>query len=160
MMTDLLIVTLVDKFLLALLLLGVAAYLARALERFKSSLSWGAELLKARLEASKNIMLALSDLQSAHDLIINNIAIGNTPNEESCGSLLNDPVLELDARIRDASLLFKPQTIKKCGTARQSFFLFLEHYEKSDFDAIQHLSEVNSELKKAISAMREELVTE
>jgi hypothetical protein len=64
-----------DKGLLALLILLAGAVFSRSLERLKSSLSWGAEVLKAKLALSRQVMTALRQLDDDHLQIAGFIAM-------------------------------------------------------------------------------------
>jgi hypothetical protein len=64
----------VDKGLLALLLLLAGAITSRSLERLKSSLSWGAEVLKQKLLIAKDAVAALEEVSDAHLQLTGSIA--------------------------------------------------------------------------------------
>lgn len=80
---------LVDKGLLALLLALAAWLFARSLERLKFSLSFGAEVLKQRLDVAKRALTALTQLEHAHLNAIGNRTIANVPTSGNLNALMD-----------------------------------------------------------------------
>jgi hypothetical protein len=73
-----LINTIVDKGLLALLLLLAGYVTTRSIGHLKSSLAWGAEVLRQKLLQAKGVIALLSDLPDAHLQIINNLMLSSS----------------------------------------------------------------------------------
>jgi hypothetical protein len=69
---------LLDKGLLAILVAAFTFFFSRSVERLKASLSWGAELLKQRMDAAKQVLHEARDLQRDHLAVLGGLLIERT----------------------------------------------------------------------------------
>jgi hypothetical protein len=113
-----LINTIVDKGLLALLLLLAGYVTTRSIGHLKSSLAWGAEVLRQKLLQAKGVIALLSDLPDAHLQIINNLMLSSSNRQHI------EEYLKLRLKVEkvsdDARLLFSATTVRAILEARHA----------------------------------------
>lgn len=117
-----LLVTLLDKGLLALLLGLLGIFAARSLEKLKGSLSWGAELMKQRLALARSLVPEVNAAKDAYLQMVLHVA--------SCGGVFKkeyDEIVEraqkLPHLIDEARLLLSKATVKALEALHQEFVI-------------------------------------
>lgn len=114
-----------DKLLFAAIVAALVAFLARSLERLKTSLAWDSELLKERLASAKALMNGLRGVQEAHQEAVFHAFYAAGPPRVSLEGI-NEAVGHLDVAIGEARLVLSEDTIKVVERARHSVYWFLE----------------------------------
>ena len=113
-----LITVVVDKGLFALLLLLAGWVASRSLERLKSSLAWGAEVLKQKLLLAKDALAAIREMSDAHLQFVGSVAIGALRPETQ------DRFFKACRRIeevgQDARLLLSQSTVEAIENVRDA----------------------------------------
>lgn len=100
-----------DKGLLALVVVIAGFLLNRSLEKLKSSLSWGAEVLKAKMNEAKAVMTELTELTDAHLQFASTvIAFGTVPSDYA--ERFEKAVKALEHRQTQIRLVFEDETLK------------------------------------------------
>jgi len=108
----------VDKCLFAGLLI-LAGYLAnKALERFKDSLAWGAEILRQKLSIAKDALAALSETADAHLQFCGGMFLGVVSQQVSDCFLKS--IRRLEEISQEARLLLAPGTVDAIYVARSA----------------------------------------
>ena len=111
-----LILMAIDKCLLAGLLI-LAGYLAnKALERFKDSLAWGAEVLTQKLSIAKDALAALSETADAHLQFCGGMFLGAVSQQVRDRFLRS--IRRLEEISQQARLLLVPGTVDAIYVAR------------------------------------------
>ena len=106
-----------DKGLLALVVLIAGAVFSRSLERLKSSLSWGAEVLKQKLSMARELMTQMRTLEHLHLQAIGHYCISGGLSKEGFESFMQ-ATTKLQSSTEEARLLFSPATVSAIGDTR------------------------------------------
>lgn len=162
-----LILMAVDKVLFAGLLI-LAGYLAnKALERFKDSLAWGAEILRQKLSIAKEALPALSETADAHLQFCGGIFLGTVSQQVSERFLKS--IRRLEEIGQEARLLLAPSTVDAIFVARSAamrcmdgngeFALILKKYPVHYDPATGKITGVTHQAEAARQAEVEQLQT-
>jgi len=104
--------TLLDKGLLACIVVALAWFLNRSLERLKSSLSWRNEILKERLDKAKAVLLKFNNMEDAYRKLSGQIELGLPVDKDTYEDFMRSKKALFDIR-REAGLVLSPGTIEQ-----------------------------------------------